>query len=90
MTEPQPMLDQPEILRLAEALDGPGDVTALLITAEVVMREFALINAVLNHGWGVRQDGDEWAFLDPGGVERGRIFDVPARPPRAEAVRDDR
>jgi hypothetical protein len=88
MTEAPPMLDSNEIVRLAEALEGPGDVAALLITAEVVMREFALVNAVLNHGWGVRQDGSEWAFLDPEGVERGRIFDVPARPPRAGSVRD--
>jgi hypothetical protein len=85
MTEAQPMLDADEIVRLAEALEA-GDVTALVITAEVVMREFALVNAVLNHGWGVRQDGDEWAFLDPGGVERGRIFDLPARPRPSAAI----
>jgi hypothetical protein len=82
------ILTSAQILRLADAVEppakgeAPADVTAFVLTAEVVMTEAAYIGAVLNHSWTVRKDEGEWVFLDPEGAERGQIYDVKARPRR--------
>lgn len=76
----QPVLAPDQILRLAEALEGPADVTAFAITGEKVMRDATLIANVLTRGWTARQDGDEWVVLTPEGIEGGRIFDRMASP----------
>lgn len=73
------ILSKSDFVALADGMEE-GDVAAFSITAEVIAHEFALIRAVIHHGWSVRQENNEWVFSDPGGIERGRIYDVLNRP----------
>jgi hypothetical protein len=73
------ILSNSDVIALANGMEE-GDVTAFTVTAEVVAHEFALVRAVIHHGWSVRQEDDEFVFSDPGGIERGRIYDVRSRP----------
>jgi hypothetical protein len=79
MSQTEPLLlDPEEIEALAAALDE-GDIIALGLTAEVVMREFAFLRSALTGRFRIRQDGGEWVFTRDG-QEVGRIYDVRSRP----------
>jgi hypothetical protein len=73
------ILTESDHVALANGMEE-GDVAAFAITAELVAKEFALLNAVIRAGWSIRQDGKEWVFSNPNGEEAGRIFDIRARP----------